>query len=219
MPATRSRRNAIAALSLGAHAALLASFALRPEPAPMATGAGTVISVALVSSPPAEPAPPAAEAEAVEAAAEASVAAAAIAQPAPAEATAAPAGGGSDLVGCALTDAVRAALQAEAPRAALARIPGRRRSVAGAVMLWDGGWIRSGALADARVARPIRTAIGDAVRAAEPACAAAPVSGPVLLIVPDAGGAMVLVLGSGAWRWADLAADREASHPTAAGGR
>ena len=86
-------------------------------------------------------------------------------------------------------------------------------------MLWDGGWIRTGALADARVTRPIRTAIADAVRAAEPACAAAPVSGPVLLLVPDTDGAMVLVLGSGTWRWADLMADRAASHPTTAGGR
>lgn len=233
MPAKRSPSTAIAALSLGVHAALLAAFVLRPEPPPMAAGVGALISVALVSAPPGpevaktpptEPAPPAAEPEAVEAAAEASVAAAELAQPTPAaEASIAPApaptGGGSDLAGCALTGAIHAALQAEAPRAALARIPERRRSVAGAVMLWDGGWVRSGALADARVARPIRDAIVEAVRAAEPACAATPVSGPVLLLVPDAGGAMVLVLGSGTWRWADLAADREASHPTGAGGR
>lgn len=224
MPATRSRSTAIAALSLGAHAALLAAaFVLRPEPPPMAAGVGVAVSVALVAAPPSEPAPPGAERQAVEAAAEASVAPAELAPSTPAEASTetapSPAGGGSELAGCVLTDAVHAALQAEGPRAALARIPARRRSVAGAVMLWDGGWVRSGALDDARVARPIRAAIVEAVRAAEPGCAAAPVSGPVLLLVPDAGGATVLVLGSGTWRWADLAADREASHPTAAGGR
>ncbi|HEY0648404.1 MAG TPA: hypothetical protein VGD44_11005, partial [Phenylobacterium sp.] len=78
MPARRSRRTAIAALSLGAHAALLAAFVLRPEAPPMAAGVGTAISVALVAAPhgpevaeasPAEPAPPAAEPQAVEAAA------------------------------------------------------------------------------------------------------------------------------------------------------
>jgi hypothetical protein len=105
---------------------------------------------------------------------------------------------------------VQAALAEGPARAALARIPRPQRSMANAVMLWDGAWVRSGVLADERVARPIRDAVDAAVRSAAPACAEAPVTGPVLLLLPDAGETLVLVVGSGAWRWRDLAM---APHP------
>lgn len=209
----------MAVASAGLHVLVLAAFALRAEPPPMAAGpaADAAVAITLVSAP---TQPPAAEAEPVETAAASDAVpaepepAAPAAEPAP-EPAAAPEGGGADLTGCALSDDVLAALQADTARAALTRIPERRRSVAGAVMLWDGGWVKTGALADPAIARPIRAAVEEAVRAADPACAAAAVTGPVLLIVPDAAGSMVLVVGSGAWRWADLAA----AHPTVAGGR
>ena len=194
------RRPAAIALSLALHAAALAAFVLRPEPPPMAAGAPDLIPVVMVAparpalipidfgpmiggdfafdAPAPEPPPPAAPPD-----------------PSP----------DTTPVDCALADDVRAALEAEGPRAALARIPAHRRSVAGAVMLWDGRWVRDGALAEPTVARPIRRAVADAVRAADPACAAAPVTGPVVLILPEAAGSLVVVVGSGTWRWADLA--------------
>jgi hypothetical protein len=208
----------IAAASLALHAALVAAFALTSEPPPMRAGAAGVgvIAVALAAPPgpkvAAAPQPsPEPDETADGAAADAAVAPLDVAEaPATVEAaeTAGAPDGGADVAGCVLSDRVLAALLSEAPRAALARIPDRRRSVAGAVMLWDGGWVRTGALAEARIAQPIRAAVVQAVKAAGPACAAAPVAGPVLLIV-----------GSGTWRWADLATDAAAPHPTAAGGR
>jgi hypothetical protein len=107
--------------------------------------------------------------------------------------------------GCAVPSEVQAALQDATVRAALHRIPSARRSVANAVMLWDGQWIAAGALADAATAAPIRQAIAAAVRRADPGCAAAPIRGPMFFVVPDEAGAMVLVMGAAQWRWSDLA--------------
>jgi len=193
-------------VSVSAHLALTLALLLRPQPAALAAGPADIITVSLVDAPPApEPAesipPPSLEPQADLAAAEA---------PAPPEAEAAapaePQAGGAETAGsCAVSDAVLAALQTEASRRALQRIPRPRRSAANALMLWDGGWIRTGALADASVARPIRSAIVEAVRTAGRSCADAPVTGPVLLIVPEEAGAVVLVVGSGTWRWSDIA--------------
>jgi len=234
MPVSSRSRVGVATASLALHAALLAAVPLKPEPPPMRGVAGSVdvIAVTLAAAPPGpkataapEPAPdpPAPDLPGAKPgdAAAAEAAPLGVAEPPAAEAaeTTGATVALADVAGCALSDRVLAALRAASPRAALARIPERRRSVAGAVMLWDGDWIRTGALADARVALPIRTAVAQAVEAAGPACAGAPVAGPVLLIVPDVAGATVLVVGSGTWRWADLATDAAPPHPTATGGR
>jgi len=231
MPASSRSRVGVATASLALHAALLAAVALKPEPPPMRGVAGSVdvIAVTLAVAPPSPKASAAPEPAPDPPGAEPGGAAAAEVEIAPLDVAEAPAAEAAettgatvalaDVAGCALSDRVLAALRADSPRAALARIPERRRSVAGAVMLWDGDWIRSGALADARIALPIRTAVAQAVEAAGPACAGAPVAGPVLLIVPDVAGATVLVVGSGTWRWADLATDAAPPHPTATGGR
>ncbi len=101
--------------------------------------------------------------------------------------------------GCDLTDTVQAALRADpAARAALASLPPRARSVANAVMLWDGRWIGSG-----DEFGPIRTIVLAALRSASADCRAATQAGPRLIVVagrPD----FVLAVGSGRWRWGDL---------------
>lgn len=117
-------------------------------------------------------------------------------------------GAGAD---CPLETMLGAALQADpVARVALARIPRPSRSVANAVMMWDGRWV-----ADARVGGPpainaVRGAIAAVLRAAPPGCADRVVLGPVFVPVnvfaPTRGdtGTIVLALGSGAWRWPDM---------------
>jgi len=208
----RRARAAVAAASLSLHLLAAVGLAIHAGPRPAAgVAAGQVITVSLANRRPAAPRPAAPEPEpeppaAATPDAAAPPAAPPSAEPAPPAPDPAPAAEEAEAVGpCALADGVQAALRADGPRAALQRIPRQDRSAANAVMLWDGQWVRGGPLADAAVARPIRAAIVEAVRAADRACAEASVTGPVLLIVPEGSGAAVLVVGSGVWRWSDVA--------------
>lgn len=107
--------------------------------------------------------------------------------------------------GCELTQAVQSALR-ESPdvRSALDRVPPHARSVANALMLWDGRWIEVAALGGAATLDPIRASIIASVRAADPLCRAASIVGPRLLLIEDASGMTVIAIGSGTWAWADL---------------
>lgn len=105
---------------------------------------------------------------------------------------------------CAMIESLTAALRDD-PRtpAALAAVPASARTVANALMLWDGHWIASAAPGAVERLRGIIVA---RVRATSSACQAVPVTGPRLVIVPDAGGTIVLAFGSGNWSWAEVAA-------------
>ena len=106
---------------------------------------------------------------------------------------------------CDLTDTVQDSLRRSSTvRAALDELPRNERSVANAVMLWDGQWI-DGASPGARAALgKIRAVVTAAVAAASAPCRAATQSGPRLISVAGAPDT-VLALGSGRWRWDDLA--------------
>ena len=82
-------------------------------------------------------------------------------------------------------------------------IPRPARSVANAVMLWDGGWVESPGRAAAGVTA-IRMALIVGVRSAPPACQLQLVRGPELIILTAGGESTVLAIGSGEWRWGDL---------------
>ncbi|CAN5132251.1 hypothetical protein BH10PSE4_BH10PSE4_05410 [soil metagenome] len=113
---------------------------------------------------------------------------------------------------CQLTDQLQARL-ANDPQvlAALARLPRDARSVANALMLWNGGWVGSDNGNNAQALNAIHASIAAAITNASPDCRNLPVLGPRLLSIPDASGATLLVIGSGEWRWDDLLRDPASS--------
>lgn len=110
-------------------------------------------------------------------------------------------GGGCD-IGASLANAIGADTGMQDT---LATLPREARSVANAVQVWDGAWIKPD---DAR-AEPafaaVRVAILEAIEAAPEACRSQPLTGPRFVIVPEGeSAATILVVGSGTWRWSDL---------------
>jgi hypothetical protein len=194
----RTRRLLIPALLL-AHAGLL-MVVWRERPA-AATPSAAIVTVTEIAA----PAPPSLAAEVklqpVTAAVDApELTAADIAEPAAALAGLAP-----GAAGCDLSDAVLARLHGSpAVTAAIERIPRAARSVADAVLLWDGHWIDAGAVGGSDALEPIRIAVVSAVRAAPAPCRDASVTGPRLLIVAGTDGNRVLAFGSGQWTWAQV---------------
>lgn len=109
--------------------------------------------------------------------------------------------------GCDLTDTVQSALRSsESARAALAALPARARSVANAIMLWDGQWIDPASAADRRALVPVQDVVRATVRAASADCRTQLQAGPRLIVMPGPPD-VVLALGSGRWRWDDLDRD------------
>lgn len=105
---------------------------------------------------------------------------------------------------CQLTQWVQGALQQDpSVRAALSAIPREARSLANAIMLWDGRWVESRAVS-ALQATPIREAIVVGVLTAPAACRDETIRGPLLIAVPDRFGTTLLAVGSGVWKWSDL---------------
>jgi hypothetical protein len=88
----------------------------------------------------------------------------------------------------------------------LAVLPRDARSVANAVMLWDGGWVAARS-ADAEPAMAgVRASMRAAASGASEACRLKVQTGPKLLTLSSGEGATVLVVGSGTWRLSDLLA-------------
>jgi len=88
-------------------------------------------------------------------------------------------------------------------RQGIAAIPSSGRSVANAVMLWDGHWAndtQGGGMA------VLRALLVKAVVSSRPECLQAQNQGPVLFLIPDHQTTVVLAIGSGQWRWADILA-------------
>lgn len=114
-------------------------------------------------------------------------------------------GAGGD---CPLAASVRQVLEQNVEaRTALARIPPPSRSVANAVMLWDGEWIAAERVGGPAALSAVRKAIAEALDRSSAECRARIEPGPVFLIVNGAPETIVLALGSGAWRWSDLLVD------------
>ena len=107
---------------------------------------------------------------------------------------------------CDLTQWLQGALQANPQtQTALAQIPRPARSVANAMMLWNGRWVATPAAATGL--QTLRSAVLSGVASAPEACRAELIRGPVLLTLVDPTGSTVLAVGSGEWRWNDLLAD------------
>lgn len=94
-----------------------------------------------------------------------------------------------------------------AVRTALARIPQSSRSVANAVLLWDGRWADPGRVGGTATIETVRQALAHGLANASWECREQVILGPVFLPVSNGSGTLVLALGSGAWRWRDLLSD------------
>lgn len=107
---------------------------------------------------------------------------------------------------CELT-ATLAGLFAQSPevKQGLAGLPTSQRSVANAVMLWDGQWPEDSLTGGQAL---LRSLLVKAVSTARPDCLQKINQGPVLFLVPEQQTTVVLAVGSGQWRWADLLADQ-----------
>lgn len=109
---------------------------------------------------------------------------------------------------CAVGDDVQAVLRASAEvHVALDRMPRAARSVADAVLLWNGRWIDASAVGGHAAIDPIRTAVAAVVHAAPPLCRVEKVTGPRFMVLPSPLGDRVVTFGSGQWTWAEVAAD------------
>jgi hypothetical protein len=89
---------------------------------------------------------------------------------------------------------------------ALPLIPAQARSVANAVLLWDGRWVDASTVGGPASLGPIQSTVLLAVAAAPPTCQAELVRGPRLIAVGDTRDTTVLAFGSGEWRWGDILA-------------
>ncbi|WP_419816716.1 hypothetical protein [Glacieibacterium sp.] len=187
-----TRRALLLPLLLAAHLAVLA-VALRPAATAAERPGGSTITVAEI---PSAVAPPVVAPALVETVVAVEVEAPLVDAPSAVPAVG-PARGD-----CALTDDIQSALRSDgATAAALSQVPAASRSVANALMIWDGRWgDGNSALA------PIQRIVVASIRAASPECQAAAITGPRLIMVPDGKGSAVLAFGSGVWSWAQLLA-------------
>jgi hypothetical protein len=115
---------------------------------------------------------------------------------------------------CDLT-ATLAGVFAQSPEVqqGLAELPEAKRSVANAIMLWDGQWSPESQSGGHGL---LRALLVKAVSAARPDCLLQSNKGPVLFLVPDHQTTVVLAIGSGEWHWGDLLADMPSAAPAMA---
>jgi hypothetical protein len=91
--------------------------------------------------------------------------------------------------------------QSPAARAALDAVPVATRSVANAIMLWDGAW---GAETDAGGRGVLRQILIREIQSSRSDCREERHQGPVLFFGAANGASISVVVGSGVWRWSDL---------------
>ena len=120
---------------------------------------------------------------------------------------------GSPGAACDVGGAVQVALRSDpAAHGAVMLIPRRDRSAANAVMMWNGQWIDPIEVGGVAPFSTIRTSIRQIVATARPDCRDQEIIGPRFMLIPDADGAMVVVvLGTASWRWSDLLVDPPAA--------
>ena len=115
------------------------------------------------------------------------------------------AGAGATTKTCQIFELLEAALQtSEQVRKALSLIPARSKSVANAVLLWDGHWVDANIVGGAAALNPIQDAVAQSISVSPMSCQEELVRGPRIVVVGDARDATVLAFGSGEWRWADV---------------
>lgn len=107
--------------------------------------------------------------------------------------------------GCAGGDVIETVLRTRADvHTALDAMPRAARSVADAVLLWNGRWIGAGQVGGAGAIDPIRAAVVTAVRAMPAGCRDATITGPRFVFVALPSGNRILTFGSGEWTWAQV---------------
>lgn len=107
--------------------------------------------------------------------------------------------------GCALAArAAEAITKDPAAMAELTALPPVYRTLADAVMLWNGEWLASTPGSVVAPTTELRRVVGQVVADASPECREQPTDGPQFLAIPDDSRTTTLVIGSGTWRWADL---------------
>lgn len=113
---------------------------------------------------------------------------------------------------CPMVASLQAALEGDVRAlSALASIPRTSRSVANAVMLWDGGWIAPQRAGGAAVVDAIRNAVASMLAQTSDDCRTQTNLGPVFVPVRSEAGTTILAIGSGAWRWIDVLQDPAAA--------
>jgi hypothetical protein len=115
--------------------------------------------------------------------------------------------------GCLALDQVKNSIEAD-PDAMTSALnaPPENRSIAEAVVIWNGDWIQAASTPDAPLS-PAREAVERSVATMSEDCLNEPIIGPRLVPFPTATGTMFLVFGSGNWRWRDVADDVPLSTP------
>lgn len=113
-------------------------------------------------------------------------------------------GAGAMIGGCALAHDLGVAIARDPlAMAELDSLPVGVRSSADAVMLWNGQWLDI-ALPPGLAGGATRRVTEQVVSAAASDCREAQISGPQFVPVPEAGRTVMIVIGSGNWRWAEL---------------
>jgi hypothetical protein len=108
---------------------------------------------------------------------------------------------------CHYAQVLQTALQGDDEvRRALALIPRASRSVANAIMVWNGQWVPvPGSGGDGSLA-PVRAAIVNSLASTSAECLTRVNTGPLFVTIPGFPDTTVLALGSGQWRASDLIA-------------
>jgi hypothetical protein len=199
------RRHLLFPAILIAEAALLLLFVTRREPVAQESPRGAALSIVDIAGPPEEapqePTPEQAEVVRPEPLVELTpqippIEAAAIDEPA-----AAPAAG----TACDLAETLRRTVQDDPLLgASVDSIAPEARSVANAVMLWDGAWVDVEEASSQAAILTLRSALMERIRTAPPECVMEEVTGPRFITFAGAADTTMLVLGSGTWRWAQL---------------
>ncbi|MEO5641524.1 MAG: hypothetical protein ABIQ98_07145 [Sphingomicrobium sp.] len=122
----------------------------------------------------------------------------------------------SDVGGCALAARTADAIAKDpAAMAELAALPPAYRTLADAVILWNGEWVASapGSI-DSPAILSIRHVLEQVAIEASPECRDEPIVGPQFIAIPEQNRTTTLVIGSGVWQWSDLLATSAACSAT-----
>ena len=116
---------------------------------------------------------------------------------------------------CAALPLITQALVADpGALAAMLAAPPEVRSIADAVVLWNGGWAPAASTPNAPLA-PARAAIELGLRALPDACLDEKIAGPRLIPIADGDRTMFIAIGSGNWSWRQLVEDPALTPPLA----
>ncbi len=106
--------------------------------------------------------------------------------------------------GCTTFELVAKSLLAEPSAVAgIASTPPEKRSIAGAVVIWNAGWSDT-ASAPAEPLGPARIVIEQNLRSIPDRCLDEPMAGPRLVPMPEGERTIFLAIGSGNWTWRQL---------------